>query len=874
MTDNRPACAVCGGTDYCVEAGFYYCSECHTQSQDIREEVFETWNDENNEISQDSSSKRKKRKLEPDPDREWTTWEAYNWILKGLVDEVIELGAKPSLKELVLQLWASYLRKMGVAFTSKKNQAMPKLGVDFDIQDASLICGIKMKSETSSRKSSSCKSVKSASSMSQSTVSSSYTSSRYLQRKKFQSKRRKLMVEEAKRVQQDVEASLDFSSQLEQSLRERESSVETISIVSCSSRSRGCGSEVLLKERKRLLRKICGARGMYKGHKRVGNSDLRSSADPNFLGRTRLLNLIHLGLLVDCSEQQLSDLLRWIREGHLSYQHVTHFFPQGVCIKKSDRTQFGASVQSANYSTILKGTGLLIKWLGVKYVPVPDVHKLVERQVHELGLPDMMITLVERLAEFIPILPYFEENKYFYSFEVQTMAMIIFVLKLLLGLDDRTEHSVSETAERLNELYVGDDLRLFSWDRWVCWFERRKQLLVRHHIPTRDLIDPREEGNTQQLIEHWKRAVKDERLCEKVKTMDHLFKGLKPQTVEILKRPLLLLAERHEKSYNLYFPATLRPLSTYSTIIITHKCPKQQNSLRKNFNTSDMNFMLDPSEVLNLAEEKNIKLKILMKSAHSSFKRLLSVCRRCKYDNVYAKISVVSDERSEMCSGRRRKRTEVIPLHSLSSKEKKRFCQKKVKNNRELRMTNNIKDKHSLMEQNDHSFSREHNKCNTCKHQQKSEKKKKGDCLIRNSSTISNSFYLQSEEFLNFHIKTVSQSSGVIRQPTILEKGIVGLATTAQRKSIKRLKKKLLNGITRSGRECLKLYLPYRHYWICSGSYEKGEISDEQFESIIRKLPTSFSWLLQECARILEVEKRYLYCELLRVEGAALCVHS
>lgn len=388
MTDSRPACTVCGGTDYCVEAGFYYCSECQTQSQDIREEVFEVWNTEQNEKSQSPSSKRKKRKLEPDPDREWTTWEAYNWILKGLVDEVIELGAKPSLKEVVLQLWASYLRKMGIAFTSKKNQDMPRLAVDFDLRDASLICGIKMKSETSSKRSSSCKSVKSTSSVSQSAVSSSSTLSRIQRKKKIQSKRRRLMVAEAKRVQQDVEASLDFSTQLEQSLRERESSVETVSIVTCSSRSRAYESEVLLKQRERLLRKICSARGIYKGHKHVGNSVLRTSADPNYLCRTRLLNFIHLGLLIDCNEQQLSDLLRWMREGHLSFQHVTHFFPDGVCIKKNDRKQFGISVPSPRYSTVVKGTGLLAEMLGVKYLPVPDVHKLLERQIQELGLPD------------------------------------------------------------------------------------------------------------------------------------------------------------------------------------------------------------------------------------------------------------------------------------------------------------------------------------------------------------------------------------------------------------------------------------------------------------------------------------------------------
>lgn len=55
------------------------------------------------------------------------SWECFNFILLGLTNEIIELGAKPSLKTIVLQLWVRYLQCVEVAFTSKKYKKLPKL---------------------------------------------------------------------------------------------------------------------------------------------------------------------------------------------------------------------------------------------------------------------------------------------------------------------------------------------------------------------------------------------------------------------------------------------------------------------------------------------------------------------------------------------------------------------------------------------------------------------------------------------------------------------------------------------------------------------------------------------------------------------------
>jgi len=47
------------------------------------------------------------------------------------VDELIGLGAQKRVKIVVLQLWATYLKKLEVAFTSKKQSRLPKLGINY-----------------------------------------------------------------------------------------------------------------------------------------------------------------------------------------------------------------------------------------------------------------------------------------------------------------------------------------------------------------------------------------------------------------------------------------------------------------------------------------------------------------------------------------------------------------------------------------------------------------------------------------------------------------------------------------------------------------------------------------------------------------------
>ncbi|XP_048486558.1 protein PFC0760c [Plutella xylostella] len=104
-------CTVCGNKDLNLVDGFYYCSECGTQDMTIRETIIEgiELGDGKFQASTKKKINRKKPKLLMS--KEWNKWHAYNFILSGLCDELIALGASPSLKSKVLWVWTRYIKK-------------------------------------------------------------------------------------------------------------------------------------------------------------------------------------------------------------------------------------------------------------------------------------------------------------------------------------------------------------------------------------------------------------------------------------------------------------------------------------------------------------------------------------------------------------------------------------------------------------------------------------------------------------------------------------------------------------------------------------------------------------------------------------------
>ena len=63
--------------------------------------------------------------------REISTYEEFNYILSGLINQLYLLNAKDEIKLTAVQLWTTYLRKLEIAFFTIDGPKMPRLGHSF-----------------------------------------------------------------------------------------------------------------------------------------------------------------------------------------------------------------------------------------------------------------------------------------------------------------------------------------------------------------------------------------------------------------------------------------------------------------------------------------------------------------------------------------------------------------------------------------------------------------------------------------------------------------------------------------------------------------------------------------------------------------------
>lgn len=145
-------CGICGYSDFYKASGYFFCTICQTQSQDVGEEVeLELPIESTARLRKTKIHRVKNDKTDVGEVLEWTSWELYNFVLIGLTNEFIELGISADIKITVLQLWARYLGKLEVAFISAKEKLIPKLARRYKKRDAEIIYG-KVLSQTKSKK--------------------------------------------------------------------------------------------------------------------------------------------------------------------------------------------------------------------------------------------------------------------------------------------------------------------------------------------------------------------------------------------------------------------------------------------------------------------------------------------------------------------------------------------------------------------------------------------------------------------------------------------------------------------------------------------------------------------------------------------------
>ncbi|XP_011303328.1 TATA box-binding protein-associated factor RNA polymerase I subunit B [Fopius arisanus] len=585
-------CVVCGGFEFYTESGFYFCQQCETQQEGRREEVVEYAADASTHVTKKRIDRRTKVN-KTETSLGWTSWESFNFILNGWTNELLILGASPEFKITVLQLWATYLGKLQVAFRSFKERCLPRLPLSYRQKDSEIVFGV-VPSKVKKRK----RTPSNATSDAESTQASEMSFGRLL------SQRRKKLVD------------LEYQKYLDTS----ESETGGASSVNQSLHS--IKSDVLKAKRKKVPLYF---NSFARAHKKKVTKDTRKiprkrhailrqarldrhRKTAEHLTMQHVMAVINLALRVNDEKIFLSDILRFQTEGHISTKKLDHFFPEDEPIPK-DLSNCGNS--PSKYESLWVATSELAHLLEVSEIPEPNIVELIRRYCTDLQLPTGIALYAERMIALSPPKLTFESwNRYMPRYEAKAMAAIIMVMKILFGLDGVTECEISHVIDIINQVAEEKDrldCKLFSFTEWQRYIECRRTVLINYHSATRFKLDPEVPSrDVNEYLDYLTKFVGPASLGKRLHgwtesinmNMDNLAQNL-PETKPVRS-----------------FEPSLTPMHSYLQELLVDDEVDLPSVLRQDFTCTKVGYMTNTNTVKELADECGIDLEIVESSAN------------------------------------------------------------------------------------------------------------------------------------------------------------------------------------------------------------------------------------------------------------------
>ena len=201
-----------------------------------------------------------------------------------------------------------------------------------------------------------------------------------------------------------------------------------------------------------------------------------------------LLSIIWCASNICGSKMQITDLVRFVREGNISYFTYKHFLPEDYVryTDKFSHTTFHSN-SMIRFDYFRYQLTAFIKYIPdlITSIKVPNLLEISKRYLTELHLPPGINDYIERLISFFPPGMTFKlSTTVIPNYEGRAMAYIIFVLKLIFGLDDKREKEMSDAARTLNIKLEKKNLdKLFVFDDWKEFIEYRKRILSHFYFP-------------------------------------------------------------------------------------------------------------------------------------------------------------------------------------------------------------------------------------------------------------------------------------------------------------------------------------------------------------------------------------------------------
>ncbi|XP_043500870.1 TATA box-binding protein-associated factor RNA polymerase I subunit B isoform X2 [Polistes fuscatus] len=601
----KSVCRVCGCTNFFKDAGFYYCETCQTQNDEIREEIFDMRVDPSTKLRKIKIKHADRKHNEP---QGWTTWEIYNFALIGLTEEMIELGASPDIKFTVLQLWSTYLSKLQVAFTSINRKSLPKLSKQYNKNDAEIIYG-----KIQSKKKIFKRHKMHTNSTNQSVVSathSGYSSGTHGGSQGFH-RNKKLLINS------------DYEKYLKSQTNSDAISAVSISAYSSntvrsSDKEERVSFNKFAKEEKKKIKKLAKNVSYIKRVKyREKHITSQYKTGPCVITGIKLWAIVYLAMRIHKEPIQLGDMLRFAREGHMSYYRLDHLIPSEVKLSQND-VNFLTQNTEITHKGLRKIAARMAKFIGIRKMSSPNLLPLINRYCQELALPSVLLYAERFIALSPPTMIFDFKKSDIPNYEARAMAFIIVVLKVLFGLDGITECTISKIAERIN--IVGRkqnvlDKKLFSFCEWQRYIECRKNILVNKHYPTKLKYDPTLPLSNNMYL-NFLEFIKSKKDGENPEIIN--YKHLLPRDLsDAMKRCFEKLNQDNKPSEDVtIFNPSLTPLYSYLQQLWENSSNKIPDILKTDFYETKVGYMTHIKDFQQLAAQCNINLKIINSRSH------------------------------------------------------------------------------------------------------------------------------------------------------------------------------------------------------------------------------------------------------------------
>ncbi|XP_049547970.1 TATA box-binding protein-associated factor RNA polymerase I subunit B [Anopheles darlingi] len=462
-------CEVCGLDSFTLDAGFYYCDECGTKLAVKCETVVDAVAG-NDDVQHDVTKTETKHEI--------SSWEQLNYILHGLTERLIELGAPAELKRSVLQIWCAYLQKAEIAFFDKRKHSRPRITLLNQPNDLKLIFNRSVertKTESTKKK------------------ANAEISEKTRKRKLAQQ-----LIEEEHSLQllsqqSDLSSTLDSLSQqstINDSKKPLPGRFNKRARKRLLDELRIDEEHVIWHEREAPMNSTCHSISSSILTNRVSRGPVFSANDMTRMNRRSvLLAILALGLNQVGSIIMISDLWRWCEEGHLYFHDIRRYLPDTIDPESYAETIFHLARYHCSEEEVRRLANRLVRKLSI--VPRrPDLAALCLRYLGELALPYDLMSCITKLIAINP--PRWDSSSWKPSslpnYEISAMQYILCAMKLLFALDGATEDKLDTATKKLNDLLLppgpGKHKALFVWGEWQRYVAMRRIILEQMHFPT------------------------------------------------------------------------------------------------------------------------------------------------------------------------------------------------------------------------------------------------------------------------------------------------------------------------------------------------------------------------------------------------------